>query len=121
MIQRNAHGLKCGVVSVAGGGQHEESDCVSQSSPCQQIDDGESSWVVGLQKGGDLLGAGVTGLEVAHSVLLWEASLGDLGALEWEEHESAEEEEGSGAQADDQGGVGGEADSLGGASGELGL
>lgn len=58
-------------VSVVGGGQDEETDGVTQGSPGEDVHEGESCRVVGLQHADDLLSTGVACVVVGHSILLW--------------------------------------------------
>jgi hypothetical protein len=69
---------------------------VTDGAPCKDIDDGESSGVVGVENERSFLGTDITSLEMGLSVLGGLASLCEGSAVEGEEDEASEGERGHG-------------------------
>lgn len=73
-----------------GGGQDVKGSSMSKSSPCHNIHEGESSWVIGIGEECDFLGESISSLHVSLSILLWHTSLGQRCTVEWQEHKASQ-------------------------------
>ena len=78
---------------------------VAESTPCQCINNGESSWVIGVHHANKFLRTHVASIRVRHSILLGQALLLEEVLLEGQEHEPAKEEGASRAAGDRNGSV----------------
>jgi len=88
------------------GGKDVVPRSVAQSTPGHNVNDGESSGVIGIGDERHLLSETVTSLEMGLSVLRGQACLGKLLALVGEDDEAAKSQSTNGGPADNEVGVG---------------
>ena len=84
------------------GGQDVKGGSMSNCSPSHDINERESSWIVGVGEEGHLFSKSISSLHVSLSILLWHSSLGQRGAVEWQENETSQGKGGNGSSSDNQ-------------------